>query len=209
MTDLQRLIEKYRKEIAQLEARAQEVKHKHDILVEAPRLLEEEGLTPHGMSGLDWFALCTGLIGLVADFVVIASLPRLHDSYHTAPTVIWVVTPALIMYTTIVLSFYVRRIALVRHLEANATLSGQAFYKINKGGVVAAHAVGTPLLLLYEASLMLSFANRLDARTLSLVIFLAILFGIPLSMAVVGIFSRIAGAMYAAFDPRYTVTETR
>jgi Sec-independent protein translocase protein TatA len=40
--DLQRLIEKYRKEITRLEAEAEEVKHKHDILVEASRLLEEE-----------------------------------------------------------------------------------------------------------------------------------------------------------------------
>ena len=47
MTDLQRLIEKYRKEITQLEAQAEEMKHKHDILVEASRLLEEEILPPH------------------------------------------------------------------------------------------------------------------------------------------------------------------
>ena len=45
--DLQRLIEKYTKEIVQLEAQVEEVKHKHDILVEASRLLEEEVLTPH------------------------------------------------------------------------------------------------------------------------------------------------------------------
>jgi hypothetical protein len=48
MTDLQRLTEKYRKEITQLEARLGGVKSKYDILVEASRLLEEEGLTPHG-----------------------------------------------------------------------------------------------------------------------------------------------------------------
>jgi tetratricopeptide (TPR) repeat protein len=45
--NLQRLIEKYRKEITQLEAQVEEVKHKHDILLEASRLLEEEVLTPH------------------------------------------------------------------------------------------------------------------------------------------------------------------
>ncbi len=44
MTDLQRLMEKYRKEITQLEAEVEEVKHKHGILVEAARLFEEEGL---------------------------------------------------------------------------------------------------------------------------------------------------------------------
>ncbi len=41
MTDLQRLIEKYEKRMAELEAQIEEVKRKHDILVEASRLLKE------------------------------------------------------------------------------------------------------------------------------------------------------------------------
>ena len=45
--NLQRLIEKNAKEIAQLEAQLQDVKHKHDILVKTVRLLEEEVLIPH------------------------------------------------------------------------------------------------------------------------------------------------------------------
>ena len=45
--DLQRLIEEYRKEIMQLETELQRLKHKHDILVEAARLLNEKILTPH------------------------------------------------------------------------------------------------------------------------------------------------------------------
>jgi hypothetical protein len=47
MTDLQRLIQKYREEITQLEAQIKELAHKHDIVVEASRLLEEEVLVPH------------------------------------------------------------------------------------------------------------------------------------------------------------------
>jgi len=47
MTDLERLIEKYKKEIAYLEAQIEEVSHKRDILVEATRLLQEDLLTPH------------------------------------------------------------------------------------------------------------------------------------------------------------------
>ncbi len=45
-TNLQRLIEKNAKELTKLEAQLQDVKHKHDILVEAARFLEEEVLTP-------------------------------------------------------------------------------------------------------------------------------------------------------------------
>ncbi|HME46063.1 MAG TPA: pentapeptide repeat-containing protein [Syntrophorhabdales bacterium] len=46
MTDLQRLIEKYEKKMAELEAQVEVLRHKHDILLEASRLLEEEVLTP-------------------------------------------------------------------------------------------------------------------------------------------------------------------
>ncbi len=44
--NLRRLIEKNAKEITQLEAQLQDVKRKHDILVETVRLLEEEVLSP-------------------------------------------------------------------------------------------------------------------------------------------------------------------
>ena len=47
MNDLQRLIEKYEKRIAELEAQIGALIRKRDILVEAARLLEEEGLTLH------------------------------------------------------------------------------------------------------------------------------------------------------------------
>jgi tetratricopeptide (TPR) repeat protein len=45
--NLQRLIEKYKKEIPQLEAQLQELNRKHVILLEAARLLQEEVLAPH------------------------------------------------------------------------------------------------------------------------------------------------------------------
>jgi len=42
MTDLQRLVEKYEKRMEELEAQIGALRHKHDILLEAARLLEEE-----------------------------------------------------------------------------------------------------------------------------------------------------------------------
>jgi hypothetical protein len=47
MTDLHLLIEKYKKTIAQIEGQIVEVKHKHDVLVEASHLLEEEAMAPY------------------------------------------------------------------------------------------------------------------------------------------------------------------
>ena len=46
MNDLQRLIEKYEKGMAELEAQIGALRHKYDILVEALRLLEEEAKAP-------------------------------------------------------------------------------------------------------------------------------------------------------------------
>jgi hypothetical protein len=46
MNDLQRLIEKYEKRMAELEAQIGALRNKHDILVEAARLLEEEAQAP-------------------------------------------------------------------------------------------------------------------------------------------------------------------
>jgi len=47
MADLQQLIEKYRGEMTQLEARREEVRHRQAILAEAARLLEEEQAIRH------------------------------------------------------------------------------------------------------------------------------------------------------------------
>jgi len=45
MTDLQRLIEKYEKRMEELEAQIGALRHRHDVLLEASRLLEEEAQT--------------------------------------------------------------------------------------------------------------------------------------------------------------------
>ena len=45
MTHLQRLVEKYEKTMTELEAQIGALRHKHDILLEASRLLEEEAQT--------------------------------------------------------------------------------------------------------------------------------------------------------------------
>lgn len=160
----------------------------------------------NGLSGLEWFALSTGLLGLVADFVTIASLASFDSSHHVTPTVIWVVTPVLIMYTITVLSFYARRIALIHHMKANPLLSREAYEKIHQGGVVSAQAIGTPLLLLYGVCLILSFTSP-DEIIGGIV--LLVIFGTIGAMIISGIFAWIAGELYAAFDPRYIVTKSK
>ena len=47
MTDLQQLIEKYKMRMDELEAQLGALRHKHEVLVEASRLLEEETVDSH------------------------------------------------------------------------------------------------------------------------------------------------------------------
>jgi hypothetical protein len=44
MANLQRLIDKYEKRMAELEVQIGALRHKHNVLLEATRLLQEEGL---------------------------------------------------------------------------------------------------------------------------------------------------------------------
>jgi len=155
------------------------------------------------MSGLDWFVLSTGVIGIVADIVTIASATRLDGSYRVTPLAIWVIAPILIIYSTIILSFYARRIALVRYLNAYGTLSEQMFNRIDYGGTLCSQIVGIPLLLLYFVSLDLSFG---DQNTFFGNIVIVIIFGTLGSMLLTGILGSVAGDIYAAFDPNYVVT---
>jgi hypothetical protein len=101
------------------------------------------------MTRLDWFALLSGIIGLLADIITICSVAFLKPSPTMTPTVIWILVPFLILYTTIVLSCYARRVAVVRHLATRQKMTEEVFRRIDKGGKMIAKAVGTPLLLLY------------------------------------------------------------
>ncbi len=154
------------------------------------------------MSGLEWFALLSGVIGLVADFVTIGSMIHLGSPSTKYPTVIWFLASILIVYTTIVLSFYARRIAVVRHLSAHGKLSEEIFWRIEKGSNMIAKLIGTPLILLFAVSLALSFWNTRDS-------FLFVLN--PVSIMAAWLFTdglgNAAGDIYAAFDPSYHVTK--
>jgi hypothetical protein len=158
------------------------------------------------MSGLDWFALSTGVIGLVADFVTIASLIRLDGSYHKTPAVIWLIAPILILYTTIVLSFYTRRIAVVRHLETNGLLSHEMVDRIENGGMMSAKAIGIPLLLLYGVYLILYLFNDTAYPTGGFIM-MFLFFGAGGAWWLTDILGAVAGAIYSALDPTYVVAE--
>lgn len=156
------------------------------------------------MSGLDWFALSTGVIGLGADLITLVSLTQLGSLTTETTTIVWIITPIGILYTTIILSFYARRIAVVRYLEAYGTLSAQMLNVINTGGLICAQVVGTPLLLLYGVSLVISFGDRSNiASNIAALLILGTLGSIIL-MLIIG---HITEIIYAAFDPSYAFTE--
>jgi hypothetical protein len=159
------------------------------------------------MSGLDWFTLSTGIIGLGADIVTLASLTRLGSLTKVTQTVFWIITPVGILYTTIILSFYALRIAVVRYLEAYGTLSEQMLDKIRTGGWVCAQVIGTPLLMLYGISLIISFLGDSDIIVIYILLFLV--FGTMGTISLMDVIGKIVEAIYAAFDPNYTSKQYR
>ena len=68
MTDLQMLIERYKKNVAQLEAQIVEIRRKMDIVTETSRLLEEEGLGV-ALSGTSEYSSCCDLSGIEEPFI--------------------------------------------------------------------------------------------------------------------------------------------
>ncbi len=157
------------------------------------------------MSGLDWFALSTGIIGLGADIVTLAALTRLGSLPKVTQTVFWIVTPIGILYTTIILSFYALRIAVVRYLEANGTLTEQMLDKIRTGGWMCAQVVGTPLVMLYSVSLILFLSG--DSGIVGFYIIMFLIAGTMVTIKFMDVIGQIAEAIYAAFDPNYTVKQ--
>jgi hypothetical protein len=68
MTDLQILTEKYKKTVTQLEGQIAEIRRKMDIVAEASRLLEEEGLVSD-VAGAQDYATCCNLSGMEEPFL--------------------------------------------------------------------------------------------------------------------------------------------
>jgi hypothetical protein len=164
------------------------------------------------MSGLDWFALASGIIGLVADIITLVSLNQLGSLTKLAQTTIWMIAPIGILYTTIILNFYALRIAVVRYLKAYGTLSEQMLIKIREGGRICAQVVGTPLLLLYGVSLiifLLQGVSSFDTFIVGFFIVGFLIFGTAATIILMNFIGMITEIIYAAFDPNYTVKEYR
>ncbi|HVN23170.1 MAG TPA: hypothetical protein VMT71_04325 [Syntrophorhabdales bacterium] len=68
MTDLHLLIERYKKNITQLEAQIADLRRKLDVVTEASRLLEEEGLLAPAADTSD-YASCCNLSGPEEPFI--------------------------------------------------------------------------------------------------------------------------------------------
>jgi hypothetical protein len=160
------------------------------------------------MTRFDWFALLSGIIGLLADIITICSVALLKPSSRMTPAVIWILVPFLILYTTIALSCYARRVAVVRHLATRQKMTEEVFRRIDKGGKMVAKVVGTPLLLLYGISLVVSLWNPVASLASGVLLVVN-----PLTIMAVWLFfdglGNVAGDIYSAFDPKYRIAELK
>ncbi len=153
-------------------------------------------------TGLDWFTVVTGIIGLVSNIITLASLfigvqkaEAVHSEKATGiSTAIWILIFFTIVYTTSIVSFYARRLFSKRHKRKRGNLSQRSYDQIEFGaGAVTVIFGGTFFLIL----------AILGAMAGDMPVFAAVLYGGAVSLFLSYGLNFMAKLIYSAFDPGY------
>ena len=108
-----------------------------------------------GLSKFEWFGLVSGIVGLTADIFSLSSLFRhsqLPDSGGQSLTfTTWITVLLVILYTILILSFYIRR-RMIQRLEENKKYRFDFEKKehIENGIMIFTCLIGIPLLVLHS-----------------------------------------------------------
>lgn len=169
-------------------------------------------MAQRSLSGLEWFGLVSGVIGLTVDAYTLASfVPLLSDiGSRPSPTpslAFWAMAFLSILYTSVVLGFYLRRFGRVRHMQQHDEWQHVDFARVERAALSLTAVVVVPLLIPCCAFGMraLSFALRAD-RPPGLDLFGGAFIGATLSPIVFPLHFA-ARHLYAAFDPDYDLGE--
>lgn len=119
-------------------------------------------------TGLDWFGLISGLIGLSADVITLAVFVRVikvsnEGTLALYPTTFafWIIILVVLSYTILILNFYTRRVLLNRQRRKQKHLSYTKTESIDKGVLAITLLVGIPLLVLHLIVLFYMMSERL------------------------------------------------
>jgi hypothetical protein len=169
------------------------------------------------LSKVDQFSIGTGLIGLVADVVSLASLFAISRSNNTEnpPLHIWLLVLISIIYSVAAINFCTRRYFHKRSLENIQELTLPQIRRIEKATLTFTYLVNIPILISYfvfafleissvEPILMYSFNYPFFWVNRMLQPFLCgMLYGGLLSSLICGLFHSSIIHIYVAFDPLY------
>lgn len=133
------------------------------------------------LSGIDWFTIITGVIGVATNVITLLSLllksqqPEdvRHQKAGEIPAAVWVLVFFSTVYTTCILSFYSRRSLSKRHKRCKGILPKKARERIEFGaGAFTVIFGGTFFLILAIAG----------AIVVDMPIFEVVFFGGPLAL---------------------------
>lgn len=119
-------------------------------------------------TGLDWFGLISGLIGLSADVIALAVFVRVITvsnegtlALYPSTFALWIIILVVLSYTILILNFYARRVLLNRQRRKQKRLSYTKTESIDKGVFAITGLVGIPLLVLHLIVLFYMMSERL------------------------------------------------
>jgi hypothetical protein len=156
------------------------------------------------LTRFDWFGITSGVIGLTADAITIISLKPQATSIT-----IWIVSFLGIIYSTLIASFYARRIFSSKHKSQTGSLSSKQTWIINDGASALSAAVGVPLLVAFFFVVTLAVVDMSPTATIAdkvlTVPAITLFCNLGFSIMIWWMINGAAKLMYAAFDPDFDV----
>ena len=157
------------------------------------------------LTRFDLFGIASGIIGLVADVITISSLfiasrKASETSPESATTTfsIWVIAFLATLYSILIASFYARRIFAAKQKRKTNELSPVQKKIIGRGGSALTFAMGTPILVVFLSSAILSLTSKMPQNREDAIFFAMLVFGLPGSFGICLAVNYAAERMYRA-----------
>jgi hypothetical protein len=113
------------------------------------------------LSNIDKFSIGTGVIGLVADAVSLASLFAVSSNTQGAPLHIWLLVLLSIVYSIAAINFYARRYFCKRSPQKAQGFNREELKRIEQGTFFTTLWTGVPILICYFIFAFMQFDQPL------------------------------------------------
>ncbi len=167
------------------------------------------------LSHIDKFSIGTGIIGLVADAVSLASLFALSSNAQSAPLHVWLIVLLSIVYSIAAINFYACRYFCKQTLQKAQGFNREELKRIEQGTFSATLWAGIPILICYFIFAFIkiddpyfdySFMNFVPDELLPIV--RGLLYGGTFAWLICYYSHKSVSYIYKAFDPSYQPTSS-